>query len=236
MTHRLTRVPEPEVMADEREARAYEQADFCAVNLRCARRALRLVQAESGHALDLGTGPAEIPILFCQLAPGWKITAVDASAAMLRLARLAVRRARLERRITLHRGDANALGKLGRRFDLIFSNSLLHHLGDPRPFWLEVKRLLKPGGAVLVQDLKRPRSRAEARRLVQRHAANDSRLLQQLFYQSLVAAFTPAEVRKQLDASGLRHLRVRAINDRHLVVRGHADQEHPIDSPQKRHR
>lgn len=221
----LTRTPEPEVMDDDKEALAYEQADFYQVNLRCARRALRLLEADRGQALDLGTGPAEIPILFCQLAPGWKVTAVDASPAMLRLAEKRVHQARLERRITLRRGDAKALRFLRRRFDLVFSNSLLHHLGDPLPFWREVRRLVRPGGALMVQDLTRPRSRSVARALVRRHAAPASRLLKQLFHQSLLAAFTPAEVRKQLEAAGLKGLRVRAINDRHLVVRGHVEDD-----------
>jgi ubiquinone/menaquinone biosynthesis C-methylase UbiE len=217
----MNRVLEPEVMADEVEARAYEEADFYQVNLRCARRAFRLVEGKRGRAIDLGTGPAEIPILFCQLAPGWKVTAVDASPAMLTLARKWVRQAGLAQRISLRRGDAKNLGRRSRRYDLVFSNSLLHHLPDPLPFWRQVQRLVKPGGAVMVQDLRRPRSRAEARRLVRRHAGDASRLLKELFYQSLLAAFTPTEIRRQLDAAGLEGLRVRAINDRHLVVRGY---------------
>jgi ubiquinone/menaquinone biosynthesis C-methylase UbiE len=219
-TRSLARIPEPEVMDDEEEAAAYLEGDFQEVNLACARRARRLVRGEEGHAIDLGTGPAEIPVLFCRLAPGWRLTAVDASPAMLRLARQRVAEAGLEARIELLRADAKALRSVRRRFDLVLSNSLLHHLSDPLPFWKEVKRLVAPGGAVLVQDLRRPASRAAARELVRRHAAGASPLLVQLFHQSLLAAFTPAEVRRQLAAARLEGLRVRALGDRHLIVSG----------------
>jgi ubiquinone/menaquinone biosynthesis C-methylase UbiE len=215
----IHRVPEPEVMDDESEARAYEDGDFLRVNLAFARRASRLLPQPRGHALDLGTGPAEIPILFCGLRNAWRVTAVDASAAMLRLARRNVRLAGLERRIHLVRADAKNLRSLRRRVDAVLSNSLLHHLPDPLPFWREVRRVCRPGGVVLVQDLRRPRSRAAARALVRRHAADDSPLLRQLFYRSLLAAFTPAEVREQLRSAGLE-LEVRATTDRHLVVWG----------------
>jgi ubiquinone/menaquinone biosynthesis C-methylase UbiE len=206
-------------MDDADEAEAYEAGDFRDVNLAFARRAVRLCSGRRGRALDLGTGPAEIPVLFCGLAPGWRMTAVDASPAMLRLARRKVGESGLDRRIRVVRGDAKDLRGLHRRFDAVLSNSLLHHLRDPLPFWREVRRLCRPGGVVLVQDLRRPQSRAAARELVRRHAAGDSPLLKQLFYQSLLAAYTPAEVREQLRAAGL-DLAVRATTDRHLVVAG----------------
>jgi len=207
-------------MDDELEVRAYREADFRRVNRLCARRALRVSGRRAGHALDLGTGPAEIPIFLCQLAPGWRVTAIDAAPRMLEAARGNVKRHGLEERIRLRRGDAKALSGLQKKFDLVFSNSLLHHLRDPAPFWSEVRRLVKRGGAVLIQDLLRPESQSAARRLVQLHAAEDSSLLRRLFYQSLLAAFTTAEVRAQLRDEGLEGLTVRKVSDRHLIVRG----------------
>jgi ubiquinone/menaquinone biosynthesis C-methylase UbiE len=216
----MERVPEPEVMDDALEVRAYREADFRAVNRLCARRAFRASGKPTGSAIDLGTGPAEIPIFFCEIAPRWRVTAIDASRGMLATARENVKRAKLERRIRLLRGDAKKLRGLRDRFDLVFSNSLLHHLADPEPFWREVRRLVRPGGAVLVQDLCRPRSRAAAAGLVRLHAKGASPLLRQLFHQSLLAAFTMTEVREQLRKAGLEGLAVLRVSDRHLVARG----------------
>ena len=219
----MKRIPEPEVMDDESEAEAYEAGDFRRVNSAIAKRLSRLTPTREGHAIDLGTGPADIPILFCERAPGWRVTAVDASPAMLDLARKKVRAARLGRRIRLIEGDAKGLRQLRACFDLVFSNSLLHHLHETPPFWHEVRRLCRPGGVILVQDLRRPPSRAVARTLVRQHSAkSDSPLLKQLFYQSLLAAYTPAEMRAQVREAGL-DLSVRATTDRHLIAVGTVD-------------
>jgi ubiquinone/menaquinone biosynthesis C-methylase UbiE len=139
---------------------------------------------------------------------------------MLKVARQNVERSGLSGRIRLVKRDAKALGGFERRFDLVFSNSLLHHLREPIRFWRQVGRLLKPGGAVMIQDLSRPRSRTEARRLVALHAQGASPLLRELFHRSLLAAYTPEEVRLQLKESGLENLNVRKVSDRHWVVRG----------------
>ena len=207
-------------MDGEDEVRAYREGDFRRVNRLCARRALRAAGRTRGRALDLGTGPAEIPIHLCDMAPGWTITAIDASPQMLRAARENVRRSGLTRRIRLLRGDAKRVRGLRPGFDLVLSNSLLHHLVDPIPFWREVARLAAPGGAVCIQDLFRPASRAEALRLVKRHTVGASPLLRELFHRSLLAAFTPAEVRDQLAAAGVGGLTVRKVSDRHMAVSG----------------
>lgn len=220
MARPLHRIPEPEVMSDRQEAAAYDEADFRRVNGAFARRLVREIPRRRGVAVDLGTGPAEIPILFCGLVPGWRVTAVDRSAAMLRLARQRVERAGLSDRIRLLRADAKRVSRDGRGFDLVFSNSLLHHLPDPVPFWRQVARLAAPSGRIVVMDLRRPPTRSTARDLVRRHAAGATPLLRQLFHQSLLAAFTPAEVRAQLSEAGLAGLTTRATTDRHLVVSG----------------
>ena len=216
----MQRTPEPEVMDGEEEVRAYREGDFRRVNRLCARRALRAAGKPRGRAIDLGTGPAEIPIHLCELAPGWSVTAVDASPEMLRAARENVRRSGLSRRIRLLRGDAKGVKGLRTGFDLVLSNSLLHHLEDPLPFWREVARLAAGGGAVCIQDLFRPASRAGALRLVKMHTVGASPLLRELFHRSLLAAFTPAEVRAQLAAAGIDGLTVRKVSDRHMAVTG----------------
>ena len=220
MAKRLERILEPEVMDDRLEVEAYSEADFTDVNRRCARRALQIAGHERGKAIDLGTGPAEIPIALCQMAPGWRVLGLDLSSGMLAQGRRNVRAHGLEKRIQLVRDDAKCVRNLRTSFDLVMSNSLLHHLEDPLPFWRQVNRLARPDGAILVQDLCRPTSRAAARALERLHAREASPLLRQLFYQSLLAAFTVAEVKGQLRTAGLRGLAVRKINDRHLVVRG----------------
>jgi SAM-dependent methyltransferase len=215
----IERSPEPEVMDERQEVEAYREADFSEVNTDFVRRALKLAGTR-GRAIDLGTGPAEIPRILCRLSPGWRVVAVDASREMLREARAALADGGLGRRVRLLLGDAKRLGRVRGGFDLVMSNSLLHHLTDPVPFWREAARLAGSRGAVLIQDLARPPTRQSARRLVEKHTRGSSRLLRELFHRSLLAAYTPDEVRGQLRSAGVRGLCVRMVSDRHLEVRG----------------
>jgi ubiquinone/menaquinone biosynthesis C-methylase UbiE len=215
----LERIPEPEVMDEREEVKAYRETDFSDVNRAFALRALRLA-GPRGRAIDLGTGPAEIPIIFCTLAPGWRVLAVDASREMLREARSWIRAAGVSDRVRLLLADAKRIRGVRGGFDLVMSNSLLHHLLDPIPFWREVARLAGRRGAVLIRDLARPEGRARARALVRLYSRGASPLLKKLFYQSFLAAFTPGEVRSQLRRAGLGGLRVRMASDRHLEVSG----------------
>ena len=85
-----------------------------------------------GHVLDVGTGPAHIPIELCRRRPDVRVTAVDAAAAMLDRAAARVREAGLADRIRLVRADGKRLPFPDGSFDAVMSNSIVHHLPDPR--------------------------------------------------------------------------------------------------------
>lgn len=218
----MQRTPEPEVMADRQEARAYDLANFQEVDQQIADRVVERFNPSTGRIIDLGTGPAGIPVRIRRALPRCRILAVDASDAMLERAAARAAAASAGPAIALLRADAAKLPLPDASFDAVISNSLLHHLADPHPFWREVKRLARPGGLLFVEDLCRPDSRADAARIVETHSGDEPKLLRDLFYQSLLAAFTVEEVRRQLAATGLDHLEVAAIDDRHLLACGPA--------------
>jgi len=176
--------------------------------------------ARAARAVDLGTGPGDIPIRVLRLRPGWRITAVDASGAMLAHARRAVGEAGLTDAVELVRADAKALPLRRAAFDVVFSNSILHHINETERFWAEVRRIARPGALVFLRDLARPPSEADARAVVDRRAGGEGELLQEEFYRSLLSAYTVAEVRAQLDRAGLGDLDVAMATDRHWDVTG----------------
>jgi cyclopropane fatty-acyl-phospholipid synthase-like methyltransferase len=145
---------------------------------------------------------------------------VDGAEAMLAHGGARVKSAGLEDRIQLARAilprDAPPL----EQYDGIVSNSLLHHLHDPSVLWTALARWAKPGAPVFVMDLRRPASVEDAKGLMLTYAAGEPDVLQRDFFNSLCAAFTPEEVRRQLRETGLG-LDVVAIGDRHLVAQGH---------------
>ena len=145
---------------------------------------------------------------------------MDASEAMIAQGCVGAEAAGLASRITLVKGYFPGALPREQTYDAVISNSLLHHLPDPSVLWLELRRLVRPGAPVLVTDLTRPASSAAARAIVDTYAPDEPEILQEDFYVSLLAAFTPNEVSSQLAAAGLEYLTVELISDRHLAVHG----------------
>jgi ubiquinone/menaquinone biosynthesis C-methylase UbiE len=219
----MERIPEPELMDQEAQARAYAEADFSDAN----RRFLRLFAevhpvAATGLALDLGCGPADIVLRFARAHPHCRIDALDGSAAMLAhaAAALAGEPPELRERVRLLHRRLPAPDLPSGGYDHLLSNSLLHHLHDPQVLWGTLRRCGRPGATVLVMDLARPPSPAAADALTRQYAADAPEVLRRDFRNSLGAAFTPTEVQAQLAAAGLDGLRVERVSDRHLAVRG----------------
>lgn len=221
----MERVLEPELMEDPEQARAYARADLSDADALFIAQLRRLVDASGPLvAADLGCGPGGLSIKVARAFPGWRLDLLDGSAAMLDLARQAILEAGLQERLRVVQGLLPAaIGSAGGLedggYDLVLSNSLLHHLPEPRVLWQGCKALLRPGGTFVVMDLFRPDSETTARRIVEENAADEHPVLKEDFYNSLLAAFEPEEVRLQLEQAGLK-ARVEVVSARHIVVAG----------------
>lgn len=221
----MKRIVEPELMSAEDQAQAYAQADFEA-----AHSAYPSLFAEKfpqrpkrASVLDLGCGPCDVTLRFASANPGYTFHAVDGSAAMLRHAKRAITQAGLTRRIKLIEGFILGAPIPPKKFDVILSSSFLHHLHNPQVLWQTVKRYAKRGTLVFAPDLRRPASRTEARGMVRKYSAAEPPVLRRDFYNSLLAAFTPTEVRRQLRQAGLAELSVEVVGDRHLLMFGRVE-------------
>src|SRR5213594_1119003 len=136
----MERIPEPELMDDGAQAEAYARADFAAVDQAFVDRFVATFpDLVRGRVVDLGCGPADIPIRLARARPELRITAVDGAGAMLALAAGAIRTAGAP--VALARATVPHLPFARRTFDAVVSNSLLHHLPDPLVLWREVARL-----------------------------------------------------------------------------------------------
>ncbi|WP_456403627.1 class I SAM-dependent methyltransferase [Thiolapillus sp.] len=216
----MKRIPEPEELMDEAEqAQAYAEADFSASNELFLQLFEQLhPEAFTGRALDLGCGPADIPIRFARRFPQARIDALDGARAMLDLARKAIEDNGLEQRIQLHCRFLPA--NLNSNYDALLSNSLLHHLNDPLDLWQTIRNSAHPGATVLVMDLLRPESPQQVEALVMEYAADAPEVLRRDFEASLYAAYTLDEIHEQLVSAGLQSLEVNQVSDRHLAVHG----------------
>jgi len=216
----MQRALEPELMDDPEQALVYARADFEEENQGFVARFLESYpDLKDVHMLDLGCGPADIPIRLARALPECRVTGVDGSAPMIALGREAVRAAGLADRITL-RCERFQDMVLAEKAGAVISNSLLHHVPNALQFWYALRQLAKPGAVVLVMDLLRPDSPEEAQVLVDRYAAAEPAILRRDFYHSLLAAFTDDEVAAQLTEMNLSRLLIDVPDDRHWVVGG----------------
>ncbi|MBA1149216.1 class I SAM-dependent methyltransferase [Ectothiorhodospiraceae bacterium WFHF3C12] len=212
-------------MTEPEQARAYAEADFEEPNSRF----LALFEQcfpgfeGEGYILDVGCGPGDITLRFAERYPGAVVHGVDGAAAMLDLARLeAGRRPALQGHVDFLQATLPDLHLPQARYAAIISNSLLHHLHQPEGLWQCVRQYARPGAPILVMDLFRPNTPDEARELVDHYAASEPEVLRKDFFNSLLAAFEPQEIRRQLQEAGLTQLTVEPCSDRHVLVHGHA--------------
>lgn len=218
----MQRIPEPELMDEAEQAAAYALADFAEPNQRFVEYfEQEFPELRHGTVLDLGCGPGDIVMRLATRHAGLTVHGIDGSAAMLRFGSERLHQAPgLSGRVQFIEGILPGATLPLAQYDAVISNSLLHHLHDPAVFWHAVREAGAPGAAVLVMDLFRPRTRADAQAIVDQYAADEPDVLRADFLASLCAAFEPDEIREQLRASGLAGLQVRTVSDRHLLVTG----------------
>ncbi len=197
-------------MDEPSQALAYASADFEDVNRGFVERFVRTFP-ELGRVdvVDLGCGPADITARLARALPEARVVGVDGALAMLRLGR----GKRIAARVP-------ALPFADGRFGAVVSNSLFHHLANPDDAWREIRRIGEVGAPLFVMDLFRPKTRDDARRIVDQAAANEPEVLRRDFYNSLLAAFRVEEVREQLERAGLGDCRCEIVSERHWLVSG----------------
>lgn len=116
-------------------------------------RALAL--CESGEAADLGCGSGRLVIELARRAAGLHVTGVDLSGTLLDEARMHAAAAGIASRSSFRTGDAASTPFADGSLDLVVSTLSLHHWADPVTVLNEVARVLRPGGAFMIFDLRR---------------------------------------------------------------------------------
>jgi ubiquinone/menaquinone biosynthesis C-methylase UbiE len=210
------------------DAREYDAMDHAAVNAVFVNDLLTALSGWSlqrpvapptllqhPRILDLGAGTAQIPIGLARRAPNVHITAVDAALSMLALARTNIAAAGLTDRIDLTLADAKRLPFTSDSFPVVISNSIVHHLPEPRSAIAEAIRVAAPGGLLFHRDLARPDDEPTVQQLVVIYAAESTPYQRNLFADSLRAALTADEMSEIVASFGFDRDTVRMTSDRH---------------------
>lgn len=108
------------------------------------------------RVLDVATGTADVLIALAQGPHTIQGTGLDPSAEMLAVGRAKIRKAGLDQSLTLIQGDAQNLPFEQDSFDCVTISFGIRNIPDLRLALLEMYRVLKPGGSVLILEFSKP--------------------------------------------------------------------------------
>ena len=220
----MERISEIELMDDEEQAKAYAAADFSSPHnlfIELFRERFKDIHPQFNDVvLDLGCGPCDITRRFATAYPDANFHAVDGAAAMLKQGEKLNEREGISSRIKLVESRLPKLELPQQHYHIIISNSLLHHLKNPLDLWEAIQQYAKPFAHIFIMDLIRPIDEATVKFLSNEYTENESEILKQDFENSLRAAYTVKEVKKQLKKMELTKLHVEEVSDRHMIVYG----------------
>lgn len=197
----LPREPEPDlVMDDPQQVAAYAEAGridgiMAASYLFHSSRISQVIQG-SQRVLDLGCGPATQLAQIAQLNSDVQFVGLDLSAQMLADGERYICGLGLEN-VTFRQGDITRLEAFGEQsFDAVISTMALHHLptfAHLEQCFAEIRRVLKPGGALYLADFGRLKSLKSAIFFAYMNAAHQPHLFSLDYERSLRAAFLKEE-------------------------------------------
>ncbi len=206
----LPRRPEPQLMSASADIEAFHgQGEVAGALLPVyhfnALAISRMLPA-GGRLLDLGCGSGQFLRYLAQCRPDVALVGIDLSPSAIERGRNALRREKLDRRVTLRVGDMTDLSSLGdEHFDTVSCVYSLHHLPNGprlRRCLREVAALRRRCNcAVWIFDHARPRSRRTALRFPKILTPSAPQEFQRESTDSLMASFTFRELSSQIAAA-----------------------------------
>lgn len=128
-------------------ADAYERKWSHYVRATAEQTLARTVFDPGMSVLDVGCGTGELLHRLKRSHRGGLLAGVDPSGEMLALARR-----RLPPEVILLRAWAERIPFPDRQFDLVISCNMFHYIADPQVAVAEMRRVLKPGGSLVITD------------------------------------------------------------------------------------
>jgi demethylmenaquinone methyltransferase/2-methoxy-6-polyprenyl-1,4-benzoquinol methylase len=110
------------------------------------------------RVLDVATGTADFAIMTARRLPQARIMGIDLSEGMLAAGLRKVSATGLSERITLQTGDCLALDFPSSTFDAVTAAFGVRNFEDLAAGFAEIRRVIKPGGCVVILELSAPRA------------------------------------------------------------------------------
>ena len=107
--------------------------------------------------LDVATGTADLAILCSKSLSPKKIIGIDISEGMLEIGRNKIQNLGLDNKITLLKGNSESIDFPDHYFDAVMVSFGVRNFENLEKGLVEIKRVLKPGGKLMVLEFSRPK-------------------------------------------------------------------------------
>ena len=129
------------------------------IDIRWRKKAIKqLLQIQPKTILDVATGTADVAIMASGILKPEKITGIDISDGMLEIGRKKIEKLGLQNRIELLNGDCETIKFDNDSFEAVTVAFGVRNFENLEKGLSEIKRVLKPGGKLVVLEFSKPRS------------------------------------------------------------------------------
>ena len=150
MTDLITRIGEqPREVLDTIAKSMNVRASEPAMQAICARYMAQIVLPQGARALEIGCGNGATTRLIMDYVSPAQLVGTDPSSVFIDMARATFAG---EPRVSFALGDAVATGQADASFDLVIAHTVYSHLADPEGALAEARRVLRPGGQLVIFD------------------------------------------------------------------------------------
>jgi 2-polyprenyl-3-methyl-5-hydroxy-6-metoxy-1,4-benzoquinol methylase len=136
---------QPGTAAFYKEFDALRESDYCEP-WEFSNRIHGYTSSAGKSVLDIGCGNGYVLAQYAKY--GARVSGIDLTQTALRLTRARFDLGGLE--VDLKQTDGDRIPYPDATFDIVCSMGVLHHIENPRPMIEEIRRVLKPGGTVII--------------------------------------------------------------------------------------
>ncbi len=124
------------------------------------KKAIRIFKEDKPqHILDVATGTADMALMAYKILKPRQITGIDISEGMLELGRKKIEKEQLGDKIHLQLGDSETINFADNTFDAVMVAFGVRNFENLEAGLAEMKRVLKPGGKLMVLEFSKPKSK-----------------------------------------------------------------------------